>query len=38
MTVGSFLLFIKPKSAPPISFLEFYLGEIEKAAQEIVPT
>lgn len=38
MTVGSFLLSTKPKSAPPISFLEFYLGEIEKAAQEIVPT
>lgn len=38
LTIGSFLLTTKPKSVPPVSFLEFYLGEIEKAAQNIVPS
>ena len=36
-TVGNFLLTVKPRIAPPQSFLEFYLGEITKLATEIVP-
>lgn len=37
-TIGGFLSTIKPKSAPPISFLEFYLTEIELLAEKIIPT
>jgi hypothetical protein len=36
-TVGSFLMTTKPNSNPPISFMEFYLGEVEQAAENIVP-
>ncbi len=36
-TIGSFLLKIKPRSNPPVSFLEFYLDKIEIAARKIVP-
>jgi hypothetical protein len=35
-TVGSFLLTTVSASTPPISYMEFYLGEIEKAARNIV--
>ncbi len=38
LTVGRFLVTIVPISAPPISFLEFYVGKIEFAAQQIVPS
>jgi hypothetical protein len=38
LTVGGFLGTIVPTSAPPVSFLEFYLGKIEFAAQQIVPS
>ncbi len=38
LTVGRFLVTIVPTSAPPISFLEFYVGKIEFAAQQIVPS
>jgi hypothetical protein len=37
LTLGGFLGTIVPNSAPPISFLEFYVGKIEFAAQQIVP-
>ena len=37
-TVGSFLLTMKPRTSPPLSFLEFYLDEISKAADKIVST
>ena len=36
-TVGSFLLTTKPNTHPPVSFLEYYLTEMEQAAQKIVP-
>jgi hypothetical protein len=36
-TPGSFLLNIKPRTAPPVSFLEFYFDEIVKVADKIVP-
>ncbi len=36
-TVGGFLMMTKPNSTPPISFLEFYVAEILRAAQNIVP-
>jgi hypothetical protein len=36
-TVGSFLMTTKPNTTPPISFLEFYVSEILRAAQNIVP-
>lgn len=36
-TVGSFLMTTKPNSNPPISFMEFYVGEIHRIAQNIVP-
>jgi hypothetical protein len=35
-TVGSFLLTTVPASAPPVSYMEFFLGEIERAARNIV--
>jgi hypothetical protein len=35
-TVGRFLSTTKPGSAPPVSFLEFYLAKIEFTAQSIV--
>lgn len=37
-TVGGFLSTTVPRSAPPASFLEFYFGKIEFAAQQIVPS
>jgi hypothetical protein len=36
-TVGSFLMTTKPNSNPPISFMEFYLNEVERVAHNIVP-
>ena len=36
-TVGNFLLTVKPGTAPPQSFMEFYLGQIEQIASNIVP-
>ena len=36
-TVGSFLIATKPNSNPPLSFMEFYLMEVERVAQNIVP-
>jgi hypothetical protein len=36
-TVGSFLMTTKPSSNPPISYMEFYLNEVEQVAQNIVP-
>lgn len=38
LTVGGFLSTTVPGSAPPISFLEFYVGKIDFAARQIVPT
>lgn len=35
-TVGGFLMMTKPASVPPISFLEFYISEIQRAAHNIV--
>jgi hypothetical protein len=37
LTVGRFLATTMPSTAPPISFLEYYVGKIEFAAQRIVP-
>lgn len=37
-TVGGFLGMIMPASAPPVSFLEFYLIRIEFVAEQIVPS
>jgi hypothetical protein len=36
LTVGGFLNTIKPGSAPPESFLEYYLGVLQDAAEQIV--
>lgn len=36
-TPGSFLLTVKPRSSPPVSFMDFYLEEIQKVADQIVP-
>jgi hypothetical protein len=36
-TIGGFLLTTKPRSNPPISFLEFYLDQIQIAARKLVP-
>jgi hypothetical protein len=36
-TAGSFLLAVKPRTTPPITFLEFYFTEIKKIAELIVP-
>lgn len=38
VTVGGFLGSTIPGIAPPASFLEFYLGKIESAALQIVPS
>ncbi len=38
LTVGRFLVTTVPTSAPPISFLELYVGKIEFAARKIVPS
>jgi hypothetical protein len=38
VTVGAFLGTTVPGSSPPVSFLEHYLGKIEFAARQIVPT
>lgn len=37
LTVGSFLGTTAPGSAPPVSFLEFYVAKIDLAAHQIVP-
>lgn len=37
LTVGGFLSIGVPASVPPISFLDFYVGKIEFAANQIVP-
>lgn len=37
VTVGAFLGMVVPRSRPPMSFLEHYLGKIEFAARQIVP-
>jgi hypothetical protein len=37
MSVGAFLLTTKPTTTPPISFMEFYLGQVEQVAKNIVP-
>jgi len=37
LTVGGFLSTTIPGSAPPVSFMEFYLGKIDFSAQQIVP-
>lgn len=36
-TVGNFLITTRPASTPPISFMEFYLTQIEGVAMIIVP-
>lgn len=36
-SVGSFLMTLKPNAPTPSSFLEFYVGEMQRAAQTIVP-
>jgi hypothetical protein len=36
LTVGGFLNLTKPGSAPPESFLEFYLGTMQLVAEKIV--
>ncbi len=36
-TVGGFLMTTKPNSSPPISYMEFYLNEVQQVAQNIVP-
>lgn len=38
LSVGRFLVTTEPRSTPPASFLEFYIGKIEFAAQQIVPS
>ena len=38
LTLGGFLGTTVPSSTPPVSFLEFYVGKIEFAAQQIVPS
>ena len=38
LTVGGFLGTTVPGSAPPISFLEFYISKVDFAARQIVPT
>ena len=37
VTVGSFLIMTKPASTPPVSFMEYYLAQIEGVALNIVP-
>jgi hypothetical protein len=37
LSVGTFLLTTKPNTTPPISFMEFYLGQVEQVAKNIVP-
>ncbi len=37
VTVGNFLIMTKPGSTPPVSFMEYYLGQIESVASNIVP-
>jgi hypothetical protein len=37
MTVGGFLMTLKPRSNPPTSFIEFYLEQIHQVALNIVP-
>lgn len=37
LTVGSFLNTTKPGSAPPISFLDFYLDLFQIVAEQIIP-
>lgn len=37
LTVGAFLWMTVPRSNPPISFMEHYVGKIEFAARQLVP-
>jgi hypothetical protein len=37
ITVGGFLLTLQPNSNPPISYLDFYLGQVQQVALNIVP-
>jgi len=36
-TAGGFLGMTKPASTPPVSFLEFYVGQLELCSQRIIP-
>ena len=38
LTVAGFLSTTEPKSTPPIVFLEYYIGRIDSAARQIVPS
>lgn len=38
LTVGGFLGMTSPGSAPPVSFLEYYVGKIDLAGKRIVPS
>jgi len=38
LTVGGFLGTTAPGSSPPVSFLEFYVGKVDLAARQIVPS
>jgi hypothetical protein len=37
ITVGGFLLTLQPNSNPPLSYLDFYLGQVQQVASNIVP-
>jgi hypothetical protein len=37
ITVGGFLLTLQPNSNPPLSYLDFYLGQVQQVALNIVP-
>jgi hypothetical protein len=37
ITVGGFLVTLKPNSNPPISYLDFYLEQVQQVALNIVP-
>ena len=38
LTVAAFLGMTEPASAPPVSFFEYYVGRIDLAARQIVPS
>jgi len=38
LTVAAFLSMTAPKNTPPVSFLEYYVGKIDFAARQIVPS
>lgn len=38
LTVAAFLGMTEPRISPPVSFLEYYVGKIEFAARQIVPS